>query len=99
MFTKIGHLLPETLQKNGMAPKVARARMFAVFEEAARRKLGADQATAFKPLHLFDGTLTVACTSSSVAVALRSAEAELLQAIADVGGEVERVRFLLAPWR
>lgn len=99
MFTKIGHILPDALQKNGMAPKVARATVFSAFEEAARAKLSVDQANAFKPLGLAGGTLTVACKSSSVANALRAAEAELIASVARGGGRIERFRFLLAPWR
>ena len=97
MFTKIGHILPDALQKNGMAPKVARATVFSAFEEAARAKLSVDQANAFKPLGLAGGTLTVAC--KSVANALRAAEAELIASVARGGGRIERFRFLLAPWR
>jgi len=99
MFTKIGHILPEALRKNGMAPKVARARIFEIFEQAARRKLTGSQADAFKPLHLISGTLTVACKTSPVANVLRAAEAELMEAVAGGGAEIERFRFLLAPWR
>lgn len=99
MFTKIGNILPEALRKNGMAPKVAKARIFAIFEEAARGKLSDAQASAFKPLQLAGGTLTVACKSSPVANALRAAETELKEAVARGGGEIERFRFLLAPWR
>lgn len=99
MFTKIGQILPKAVQKNGMAPKVAKARVFAIFEEAARRKLPASQSEAFKLLHLVGGTLTVACKSSPVAAALRAGEAELLEAVAEAGGEIEEMRFLLAPWR
>jgi len=99
MFTKIGQILPDTLRKNGMEPKVARARVFTVFEETARLKLPAQQAGDFKPLQFAGGTLTVACKSSPVAAALRAAEAELREAVARDGGEIERFRFLLAPWR
>lgn len=99
MFTKIGNILPKAIQKNGMAPKVARARVFAVFEEAARRCLSDRQAGDFKPLQLVGGTLTVACKSSPIAGILRAAEAELKDAVARGGGEIERFRFLLAPWR
>lgn len=99
MFTKIGSLLPVALKKNDMAPKVARARIFAIFEEAARAKLEESQYGSFKPLHLVGGTLTVACKSSPVAGVLRAAEAELKEAVARGGGRIEDIRFLLAPWR
>jgi hypothetical protein len=99
MFTKIGHILPKTLQKNGLAPKVAHARVLVNFEEAARRLLPGHQVDAFKILHLIGGTLTVACKSSSVANILKDAEAELRKAVAGTGIEIERLRFMLAPWR
>lgn len=99
MFTKIGHILPETLQKNDLAPKVARAQALTAFEDAARQRLPATPAPAFKSLHLTAGTLTVACKSSAVARMLREVEAELLAAVNEAGGGIEQVRFLLAPWR
>lgn len=99
MFTKIGHILPKALQKNGMAPKVARARVFGLFDEVAREKLGASRAGDFKTLQLAGGVMTVACKSSVVASVLRGAEAELKDAVVRGGGQIERFRFLLAPWR
>ncbi len=99
MFTKIGHILPSTFEKSGIAPKVARARVFALFEQAARGKLAPTQFGDFKVLHVKDAALTIACKSSTVANILRSAEPELLEASARTGVAIERLRFLLAPWR
>jgi hypothetical protein len=99
MFTKIGTILPGTVEKNGMAPKLARARVFVVFEETARRCLPSGLSQAFKPLQATGGTLTVACKTAAAAAALRAAERELRQALSDAGSDVERFRFLLAPWR
>lgn len=96
-FTKIDRILPESLKKNGLMPKLAKARVLSVFEERARALLPALLADAFKPLRLEQGTLTVACRSSAAAAALRAAETDLHAALADSG--VERFRFLLAPWR
>jgi|GEM_PF-2314020 len=96
-FTKIGNILPASLEKSGVAPKLAKARVLAVFEERARAILPEALAHAFKTLKIEQGTLTVACRSSSAAYALKGAEAELLEALAGTG--VERIRFLLAPWR
>ena len=82
-----------------MAPQLARARLFSVFEDAARLALPPEQAAAFKAIQFAGGTLTVACKSSSAAAALKRAETSLKEAVARAGGEIERFRFLLAPWR
>ncbi len=97
MFTPIGHILPEAVKKNGMAPKVARARVFALFEDAVRARLAAGTDDGFKVLRVQDGTLTVACRTSAVAARLRSEEAALLEAVKEAS--VEKLRFLLSPWR
>ncbi len=97
MFTRINHILPETVKKNGMAPKVARARVFSLFENAARARLPDDAAESFKVLRLADGTLTVACRSSATASALRTDAAALLEAVKEAGAD--RIQFLLSPWR
>jgi hypothetical protein len=96
-FTPIGHILPETVKKNGMATKVARARISLTFEEAARTILPPGNEPGFKVLRFADGTLTVACKSSSIAALLRSNEAALLDTMKEAGGE--RIQFLLSPWR
>lgn len=95
MFTKIGKILPQTVEKSGLAPKLAKARVLAIFEERARRILPEDLSRAFKTTRLEHGTLTVACRTSAAAHALKAAEGELREGLPDV----ERVRFLLAPWR
>ncbi|HJV33107.1 MAG TPA: DUF721 domain-containing protein [Patescibacteria group bacterium] len=97
MFTKIGSILPESMEKSGLAPKLAKARVLSIFEERARALLPEALGRSFKPLRLEQGTLTVACKSSASAHALKAAEPELLDGLADAG--VERFRFLLAPWR
>ncbi len=97
MFTRIDHLLPQAVKKNGMAPKVARARVFALFEDAARARFPEVAADGFKVLRFQDGTLTVACRSSSIAACLRSEETALLEALKEAGAD--RLRFLLSPWR
>lgn len=97
MFTKIGSILPESMEKNGLAPKLARARVLSIFEERARALLPRELHLAFKPLHLEQGTLTVACKSSAAAYALKAVEPELRASLEASG--VERFRFLLAPWR
>jgi hypothetical protein len=97
MFTPIGRILPETVKKNGMAPKVARARVSLTFEEAARGFLPPCDEPGFKVLRFADGTLTVACKSSSVAILLRNNEKTLLETMKEAGGE--RIQFLLSPWR
>ncbi len=97
MFTKIGKILPESMEKSGLAPKLARARVLAIFEERARAVLPGEHAHAFKTLKLEQGTLTVACRSSAAAYALKAAEASLREGLAEAG--VERIRFMLAPWR
>ncbi|MFA5853813.1 MAG: DciA family protein [Patescibacteria group bacterium] len=97
MFTPIGHILPETVKKNGMAPKVARARVSLTFEEAARTFLPVGDEPGFKVLRFADGTLTVACKSASVAAILRKNEETLLGTMKEAGGE--RIQFLLSPWR
>ena len=97
MFTKIGKILPESMAKTGLAPKLAKARVLAVFEERARELLPPEAAHAFRPLKLDHGTLTVACRSSSAAYALKGCEADLLAAVQEAG--VEKLRFLLSPWR
>lgn len=97
MFTPIGRILPETVKKNGMAPKVARARVSLTFEEVARGFLPPGKESGFKVLRFADGTLTVACKSSSVAILLRNNETTLLETMKEAGGE--RIQFLLSPWR
>lgn len=97
MFTPIGRILPETVKKNGIAPKVARARVSLTFEEAARGFLPPEAAAGFKVLRFADGTLTVACKSSGIAMLLRNNQAKLLETMRAGGGE--RIRFLLSPWR
>ncbi len=97
MFTPIGNILPETVKKNGMAAKVARAKVFSSFEEAAQSLLPQGVEPGFKVLRFADGVLTVACKSSSIAAALRGKEAVLLETVRNAGGD--RIRFLLSPWR
>ncbi|WKZ29292.1 MAG: DciA family protein [Patescibacteria group bacterium] len=97
MFTPIGNILPETVKKNGMAAKVARAKAFTSFEEAALSLLPRDTEPGFKVLRFSDGTLTVACKSSSIVAVLRKDEALLLETVKKAGGD--RIRFLLSPWR
>ena len=97
MFTKIGSILPESMAKSGLAPKLAKARVLSLFEERARALLPETLAHAFKTLKLEQGTLTVACRNSAAAYALKAAEAELRAGLEDAG--VERIRFILAPWR
>src|SRR5687768_15324688 len=96
-FARIGQILPESMEKSGLAPKLAKARVLSIFEERARALLPESLALAFKTLRLENGTLTVACKSSSAAYALKSAESELREGLAEYG--VERIRFMLAPWR
>lgn len=97
MFTKIGTILPESMEKSGLAPKLAKARVLSMFEERARAVLPETLALAFKTVKLEEGTLTVACKSSAAAHALKAIEADLRAELSDAG--VERIRFLLAPWR
>jgi hypothetical protein len=97
MFTKIGKILPESMEKSGLAPKLAKARVLSIFEERARALLPESMALSFKTLRIEQGTLTVACKSSAAAHALKAAETELRQGLEDAG--VERIRFMLAPWR
>ncbi|MEK7545700.1 MAG: DciA family protein [Patescibacteria group bacterium] len=97
MFTKIGNILPESLEKSGLAPKLAKARVLSIFEERARAILPETLTYAFKTVKLEQGTLIVACRSSAAAYALKAAEAELREGLADAG--VDHIRFLLAPWR
>ncbi len=97
MFTRINHILPEAVKKNGMAPKVARARVFALFETAARERLPEADSGLFRALRFQDGTLTVACRSSSIAMRLRAEETALLEALRETGAD--RLQFLLSPWR
>jgi hypothetical protein len=98
MFTRIGNILPESLKKSGIAAHVARAGLFEAFAAAARALLPEERRAHFRPLHLKNGTLTVACKASSVAILLRSREQDLLAALGPSSG-VERLRFMLAPWR
>jgi hypothetical protein len=97
MFTKIGTILPGTIEKSGLAPKLAKARVLAMFEERVRAALPKEHAHAVRAMRLDDGTLTAACRSSAAAYALRAAEADIRAALEGAG--VERVRVLLAPWR
>ncbi|HTK60421.1 MAG TPA: DciA family protein [Candidatus Baltobacteraceae bacterium] len=97
MFTKIGTILPESMEKSGLAPKLAKARVLSIFEERARALLPESLALAFKTLRLEQGTLTVACKTSAAAYALKAAEPELREGLEEAG--VLRIRFLLAPWR
>lgn len=97
MFTKIGKILPESMEKSGLAPKLAKARVLSIFEDRARAAMPASMALAFKTLRLEQGTLTVACKSSAAAHALKAAEADLRAGLEDAG--IERIRFMLAPWR
>jgi len=97
MFTKIANILPESMEKSGLAPKLAKARVLSIFEERARQILPESMALAFKTLKIDHGTLVVACKTSAAAHALKAAEEALCDGLSDAG--VERVRFLLAPWR
>ena len=97
MFTKIGKILPESMEKSGLAPKLARARVLSIFEERARALLPESLALSFKTLRLENGTMTVACKNSAAAYALKAAEADLRAGLQEFG--VERIRFMLAPWR
>lgn len=97
MFTKIGKILPESLEKSGLAPRLAKARVLSIFEERARALLPESLALSFKTLRLEAGTLTVACKSSAAAYALKAAEADLREGLDEFG--IQHIRFLLAPWR
>lgn len=97
MFTKIGAVLPATMEKNGIAPKVARARALSAFEERARAALPDAALHGFRALRLEHGVLTVACRTSGTVRALQAVEAEVRAGLGECG--VERVRLLLAPWR
>ena len=97
MFTKIGKILPETMEKRGFAPKLAKARVLAMFEEGAQALLPDLDARAYRPLKLEEGALIVACRTMAAAAALRSVESALQDGLSGEG--VERIRFLLAPWR
>lgn len=99
MFTPIRRILKDTLQKNGLAPHVVRARAFDVFSDLANGLLPEELRPECRPLKFQDGVLTVACRSMRAASALRAHEKELREKLAAADETIKRLRFLLAPWR
>lgn len=97
MFTKIGKILPESMEKRGFAPKLAKARAISLFEEGVQSLLPDLDPRAYRALRHEDGALIVACRTMAAATALRAVEVALRDGLSDAG--VERIRFLLAPWR
>lgn len=94
MFTRIGSILPQTLNEKGLEDGVRKAARISAFEEAARAALPEERRGDFRVLHLRNGTITLACRSAASAAALKSREADLLAA-----GGAERLRLILSPWR
>lgn len=63
------------------------------FSEKVRSFLPDELHDRFRPLHLKDGTLTVACLNPNVAYVLRKHEQDLLS------DEVNAIRTMLSTWR
>ncbi len=100
MFTRIERILPDAVQKNGIAPQLRHAAALEAFMRAASAAIPQASREDFQPLHLRSGTLTIACKSTSIALLLKQHEAELLQTVAETGVEhIEKLRTILAPWR
>ena len=75
---KIRHLITQSVRRSGAEPSVEAARIVAEATAILASLFGADIASHMKPLYVKNRTLTVSCTSSTVAQELKLRESEIL---------------------
>lgn len=96
-FTPLGDTLHEKMGKdNTLKKQVETAEVIEVAEAVLNELFGADLARYAKPLFLKNRTITISCTSSSMAQEIRLNQAQIVAEINKKLGreEVDRIRYL-----
>lgn len=96
-FVKVGHLLPKSIKKAGIASQLDSVKILEEFNQVAKKVFGPEVMKKIKPLYLKNGTLAVACLSSVLGEKLKSQEKRVLVELNRPYKEnvVERLRFLV----
>ncbi len=97
-FTPLGDALHDKIGKNSPLKKqLESAEIIEVATEVLEEMFGSDLAIYAKPLFLKNRTLTISCTSSSMAQEIRLNQSAIVQKVNDKLGknEVDRIRYLL----
>lgn len=96
-FTPLGDALQKKVIKSGPLARQVEASMVVLYaEEVLQEIFGAENAIHAKPLFLKNRTLTVTCSSSSMAQEIRLKQQLIVDKINDKLGkkEVDRIRYL-----
>jgi len=81
MFQKLGRVLRDRLQQQGVAEGVEAAQVTEIFRQEVKKRYGHTDANSFRKLVLRGDTLEVSAYSSSLASDLRMIQMDLEQAI------------------
>lgn len=89
------HLITQSVRRSGAAPSVEAAKIVDEATAILGVLFGADLASHMKPLYVKNRTLTVSCTSSTVAQELKLRETEILDQLSQklAGRLVDRIRY------
>ena len=96
-FSPIGDTLQNKVNQNKPLQKQVEAgQIVEIAEEIFKDLFGAEEALHVKPLFLKNRTLTVTCSSSTVAQEIRLNQGEIVDRINEKMGkkEVDRIRYL-----
>jgi predicted nucleic acid-binding Zn ribbon protein len=96
-FSPIGDTLQDKVNQNKPLQKQMEAgQIVEIAEEIFKDLFGAEEAIHVKPLFLKNRTLTVTCSSSTVAQEIRLNQGEIVDRINEKMGkkEVDRIRYL-----
>lgn len=96
-FTPLGDTLHDKLDKNSPLKKqLESAEVIEIASAALLELFGEELSKNAKPLFLKNRTLTISCTSSSMAQEIRLNQTEIVQKINEKLGknEVDRIRYL-----
>ncbi len=92
---KLHHLITQSVRRSGVEPSVEAAKIVGEATTTLASLFGADLASHMKPLYIKNRTLTVSCTSSTVAQELKLRETEILDKLnlKLAGRLVDRIRY------
>ncbi|OGL88391.1 hypothetical protein A3H75_01780 [Candidatus Uhrbacteria bacterium RIFCSPLOWO2_02_FULL_51_9] len=92
---KLHHLITQSVRRSGVQPSVEAAKIVDEATAILGSLFGVDLASHMKPLYVKNRTLTVSCTSSTVAQELKLRETEILEKLnlKLAGRLVDRIRY------
>jgi len=95
-FTPLGDTLHEKVGSSNIKKQVEGTEVLEITEKVMGDMFGVDLARHAKPLFLKNRTLTISCTSSSMAQEIRLNQADIVKNINKELGrsEVDRIRYL-----